>query len=233
MINEVYNTVLSILNKDANGFITPKVFNDFANQAQIEIWTQYLYDLRDAKNNDNKGLATAGYANVTKQITQTIDYFSKKASLVHNNLTDNFNIPDDLFLLNVLYYNNTEVAPVSQEKLMYLLNSKLTAPTLKYPSYIIQGNNIVVYPISISTGVTVYYERYPFTPKWTYTLIGNVPMFNQSASDYVDFEVAQQDFPKLVIKICEYAGVNIRELDVTNAARQEETYSNQQQDKLQ
>jgi hypothetical protein len=233
MINSVYSVVLSILNKDSNGFITPQIFNDLAKQAQLEIWTQYLYDFRDAKNNELKGLVTGGYADVTKQIAQTIDYFSKKSDLVYNGTTHEFAIPDDLFILNVLYCNGKEVTNVSQEKLQYLLNSNLTAPTEKYPSYLIQGNNITVYPSTITTGVTAYYERYPLDPKWTYTVVGGVPMFNQSASDYQDFELAMQDFPKLVVKICEYAGVNIREIDVTNTMRQEEAYAAQQQDKLQ
>jgi hypothetical protein len=54
-------------------------------------------------------------------------------------------------------------------------------------------------------------------------------LFNQSANDYQDFELAISDFPKLVVKICEYAGVNIREMDVVQAARAEETYTDQKQ----
>jgi hypothetical protein len=52
-------------------------------------------------------------------------------------------------------------------------------------------------------------------------------LFNQSANDYQDFELTPSDFPKLVIKICEYAGTSIRESEVVQAAKQEEAYTDQ------
>ena len=45
MINDVRNTVLSIISKDNRGYITPEEFNLFANQAQLDIFEQYFYDV--------------------------------------------------------------------------------------------------------------------------------------------------------------------------------------------
>tara|TARA_A100001515_G_scaffold36106_1_gene28287 strand:- start:12911 stop:14146 length:1236 start_codon:yes stop_codon:yes gene_type:complete len=44
-INTVYQRVLAIANKEQNGYLTPQEFNVFANQAQIEIFEQYFYDV--------------------------------------------------------------------------------------------------------------------------------------------------------------------------------------------
>ena len=44
-INSVYQKVLAITNKEQRGYITPQEFNLFANQAQMEIFEQYFYDL--------------------------------------------------------------------------------------------------------------------------------------------------------------------------------------------
>ena len=44
-IDTVYQRVLSILNKEQRGYITPQEFNLLANQAQMEIFEQYFYDL--------------------------------------------------------------------------------------------------------------------------------------------------------------------------------------------
>ena len=44
-INNVYQKVLAIANKEQRGYITPQEFNLFANQAQMEIFEQYFYDL--------------------------------------------------------------------------------------------------------------------------------------------------------------------------------------------
>ena len=92
-----------------------------------------------------------------------------------------------------------------------------------------QGNDIVVYPNTITTGVSTYYVRFPYDPKWTYTTVNGSPLFNQSANDYQDFELTDSDFPRLVAKICEYAGVSIRESDVSAAGRNEELYMDQTQ----
>ena len=44
-INTVYQRVLTIANKEQRGYITPAEFNVLANQAQMDIFEQYFYDL--------------------------------------------------------------------------------------------------------------------------------------------------------------------------------------------
>jgi hypothetical protein len=164
MINSVRNTVMSILNKDNNGYITPEEFNSFAKQAQLELFQQYFYDFKKSKLEDIKGLETSGYSDITKQLDQTIDYFSKNTDLVYNNTTSRFDLPQNFFLLNVLYYNGKEVTHVDQGKLYYLLSSNLTAPTALYPTYVMQGGSVTVYPASITSNIEIHYVRYPLDP---------------------------------------------------------------------
>jgi hypothetical protein len=44
-VNEVYKTVLSILNKEQRGYITPDEFNKIGTQVQLEIFEKYFEDL--------------------------------------------------------------------------------------------------------------------------------------------------------------------------------------------
>ena len=44
-IDTVYQTVQALANKEQRGYITPQEYNLFANQAQQDIFEQYLYDL--------------------------------------------------------------------------------------------------------------------------------------------------------------------------------------------
>ena len=136
-------------------------------------------------------------------------------------------MPSGWFLLNALYYNQKQVEHADQLKIYNLLQSNLTAPNELYPAYVMQGNEMTVYPLTIISGVETYYVRYPYDPKWTYTLVNGSPLFNQSAGDYQDFELTLSDFPKLVVKICEYAGTSIREQEVVANAKQEEMYMDQ------
>ncbi len=227
MINSVRNTVMSILNKDNNGYITPEEFNSFAKQAQLEIFNQYFVDFKNSKLEDFKGMESSGYSDITKQMDQTIDYFSKNVPLVYDSPSQTFAMPADWFLLNALYYNQKEIEHVDQRNVYKLLQSNLTAPNTLYPAYVMQGDNMTIYPLTIVNNVETYYVRFPYDPKWTYTLVNGSPLFNQSAGDYQDFELTKSDFPKLVIKICEYAGTSIREQEVVSAAKQQEVYMDQ------
>ena len=227
MINSVRNTVMSIINKDNNGYITPEEFNSFAKQAQLEIFNQYFVDFKNSKLADFKGMESSGYSDVTKQMDQTIDYFSKNVNLVYNSTTQTFAMPSNWFLLNALYYNQKEIEHADQLKVYKLLQSNLTAPNELYPAYVMQGDSLTVYPLTITSGVETYYVRFPYDPKWTYTVVNGSPLFNQSANDYQDFELTDSDFPKLVVKICEYAGTSIREQEVVANAKQEEVYMDQ------
>ena len=44
-VDTVYQRVLAITNKEQRGYITPQEFNTIANQAQLDIFEQYFYDL--------------------------------------------------------------------------------------------------------------------------------------------------------------------------------------------
>ena len=117
-----------------------------------------------------------------------------------------------------------------------LNSSNLTAPSNQFPSYVYQGNTLELYPNTISTQGQVQgvYFRFPKVPKWTYISLSNgSPAFDQSQSDYQDFELPTEDEYKLVTKILEYCGMSIRESEVTQfgmAQQQHEqpTFSMQQ-----
>tara|TARA_Y100001937_G_scaffold16743_1_gene23078 strand:+ start:1968 stop:2915 length:948 start_codon:yes stop_codon:yes gene_type:complete len=129
---------------------------------------------------------------------------------------------------NYSIYSNThikEVERITQNKIFYLTNSNIAAPTTMFPAYVLDsatgtalGNTVTVYPTTITGAADIHaqYVRYPLAPKWTFTtLSGGEPVFNASASDYQDFELPTSDMNGLVNKILQYAGVSVRENDVT------------------
>jgi hypothetical protein len=237
MINDVRNTVLSIISKDNRGFITPFEFNLFAKQAQLEIFGQYMYNYSNAINKQNARMHGEGYTDIPKNMAEVIDAFSTFAPLSYNGTTSRFNLPADYYFLEkLLYNNNTEIEKVSHRKILNLVNSNLTAPNTAYPVYTMDNNGIVVYPTTIappppytSSSIAAQYLRYPKDPNWTYstTALGD-PLFNSAAATYQDFELPLDDFANLVIKILEYSGISIREQDVVSAAKAEEVQDIQQ-----
>jgi hypothetical protein len=236
MINDVRNTVLSIISKENRGYITPLEFNLFAKQAQLEIFGQYIFNYSNAINKQNARMHGEGYTDIPKNMAEVIDSFSVFSPLSYNGITSRFTLPSDYFFLDKLMYNNnTEVEKVSHRKILNLVNSNLTAPTATYPVYTMDQSGIIVYPTTIappppytSTSITAQYLRYPKDPQWTYTSPSGDPLFDPSSSTYQDFELPLDDFANLVIKILEYAGISIRESEVVSAAKAEEVQDIQQ-----
>ena len=236
MINEVRNTVLSILAKDNRGYITPFEFNLYAKQAQLEVFERYIYLYSNAIIKQNQRAHGEGYSDVPKKLSEVLDTFYKIDSLVYT--APYFEAPSDSYFIQKLVLNNKEIEKVSHQKALYLLASNLTAPSVAYPVYTLMDNdgtapptvrsNFMVYPDTIITSVDAHYLRYPKEPKWTYTSVGGDPLFNNSANDYQDFEMPMSDFSDLVVKILQYAGVSIREQEVIAAAKTEELQEIQQ-----
>jgi hypothetical protein len=235
MINSVRNTVLAIVNKQNFGYITPADFNLYSKQAQLDIFEDVFYrynqwvSIINSKRQGNEKAAT-DYADIIKNIEEVIDTFSVYVPLVND--TDSvFDIPSDYYLLNKLYYNNNrEIERVSNGKIINLLSSNLTSPTVAYPAYILNGSKVTVYPTTITSNVSTQYIRKPKDPKWTYIEIGaGEPVFNQSRSDYQDFELPKAYEPELVVKILQYSGISIRENEVYNFSKAEESFKDQKQ----
>lgn len=230
MINDVRNIVLSILNKENRGYVTPSEFNLYAKQAQLDIFENYTFLYSNAINKQNARLHGEGYTDIPKNIGEVIDSFSERSVLSYSGLTGYYSVPDDYYFLEkLLYNNNKEIEKVSHRKINYLVNSNLTAPTTSYPVYTLENDGILIYPTSIISNVTAQYVRYPKDPNWTSTSLSNGdPLFNPSVAGYQDFELPNSDFANLVIKILYYSGVQIREEQVTAAAKGEEVQDAQQ-----
>lgn len=225
---------MSVANKNNFGYISPEDFNLYAKQAQLDIFEDYFYQYNNwiLKQNDRlSGRVTSGssYADIVRYIETIIDTFSSTVSLVYD--TGSFILPTDYYYLNTIRYNNAkEVDRVSQSKVLNLLASNLTSPSTLYPAYTLEDNLITVYPSTIITNIKAQYIRVPKDPKWTYLeLTGGEPVFDQSASDYQDFELPATDEPLLVNKILQYAGMSIREGDIYTFGSQDEMKEQQQQ----
>jgi hypothetical protein len=125
-----------------------------------------------------------------------------------------------------------EAEQVNHSKITMLNKSMLTAPNTTFPAYTQEGNILTLYPDSISQigRVASQYIRYPKDPKWTYiSLTGGEPIFDQSQSDYQDFELPQDDVNNLVARILQYAGMSIREIATVQFGQAIEQQENQEQ----
>lgn len=115
MINQVRNTVLSVLNKNNYGYISPADFNLYAENAQMEIFEEYFSNYNKAINMENARQAGSDYAEIEGPIAETLETF-----LVTNFLSkttgNHFYAPSltttgtvAYYILNVLCHSNVLV----------------------------------------------------------------------------------------------------------------------------
>jgi hypothetical protein len=125
-----------------------------------------------------------------------------------------------------------EAEQVNHSKITMLNKSMLTAPNITFPAYTQQGNILTLHPDSLNEigRVVSQYIRYPKDPKWTYvSLTGGEPIFDQSQSDYQDFELPPDDVNNLVARILQYSGMSIREIATVQFGQSIEQQENQEQ----
>lgn len=244
MIDSVRSTVLSVLNKNNYGYLSPSDFNLLAKQAQLDIFKQYIHDYNYNIRKENNRVNSEGLANVKELQEKALDLFSRYDLLTQSSgniyiLPSEITTGYDWYKINRIdilslgvYYSTSEY--VTQDRAMLLSASPMAAPTMEFPSHSINGNLVTMYPAVITgpNDIKCQYIRYPKAPKWTYsTLSGGQAVFNESQPDYQDFEVPVADENELVERILMYAGVSIRELQVTQFANGIETQAKTTEDR--
>lgn len=221
-VDRVYQTVLDLLNKEQRGYLTPDEFNNFATQAQIEIFEGYFHDLdlhlELAKNDD-------GYADIVKNLEEKIVIFETSANLTEDTGTNNvFSDPSNLYRLGRVFLNDINADMVSHKDAAYIRLSPLTSPTTKQPVYIRTGQGFRLLfsqtDASMMTDtdvVRIEYIRRPASPVWSGAVMDGQIVVNSSGS--TDFELHPSEAPELVMKILAMAGLAVKAPDVIQFAQ--------------
>ena len=239
-IDTVYQRVLAIANKEQRGYITPLEFNLLANQAQMDIFEQYFYDLNQfgkVPGNDST------YADMVDLLKEKIDIFERFRQDVTMSAGGVGVLPTYYRMGELSYRNSTlatetnhsgyvEIEKINQNDLNHILNSPLTQPSLEDPVYIQTSETAIqVYPTTITSAVTCNLIARPATVKWGWTIVNEKPLYNASATYTTNFELHESEETELVIKILELAGIVIKKPDLQQVASQEESQNAQEENK--
>jgi hypothetical protein len=101
-VDTVYQRVQSILNKENRGYLTPQDFNLFANQAQLEVFEQYFFDLNQYERLPKKDTE---YSNLVKLTSEKLSKF--KTSVTPSFISTYFQMPSNMHKLGTVVYNGT------------------------------------------------------------------------------------------------------------------------------
>jgi hypothetical protein len=241
-VDIVYKTVLSILNKEQRGYMTPQEFNRTATQVQLEIFEQYFDDLnqqlRVPQSDEN-------YADRVANIEEKMSIFETTGPCTYTSnsaggyfslpTTDSYGLVCSPYRLGSLAYKNiynTNIGPLEElqkSEFYYIQNSRLTASTEKNPTFLRESGRIIVAPSSIITNITANYIRKPLDPVWGFT-VGSRGQYIYNPAPYSpgtpatgsrNFELHESEQTRLIIKILMYAGIIIKDPQIVQAAAQQ------------
>ena len=249
IINDVYQKVLVIANKEQRGYITPLEFNLLANQAQQDIFEQYFYDLNAfmrIPGNDST------YADQVDLLKEKIDIFENYRVGVTMSATAEeagLGTLPNYYRLGELYYKHrggyVEIEKINQNDIHHIQNSPLTAPSEARPVYvrvpqttptgqtgttlngIPRNTTVQIYPQTITSNVYCNYIAYPSTVSWGYTLVDEQALYNANTAQH--FELHPSEETELVIKILQLAGILIKDPNLYQMASQENQINSQQE----
>ena len=225
-IDNVYQKVLILANKEQRGYITPQEFNLFANQAQLEIFEQYFYDINQfgrATGNESE------YGDMLNLLNEKVSAF--KFNNTPLTLSGGFWLKPSvvgraMYRLGTVWHtpatlltDRVEVQEINSNELMDILNSPLVTPTPARPVYIEGGVGLTIYPLTLTTAGTVVcsWIAFPIVPRWGYVVISEKAMFDPSTTTH--FELHPTEETELVYKILKYAGVSMDKDSIMRAGQ--------------
>jgi len=225
-IDNVYQRVLALANKEQRGYITPQEFNLFANQAQMEIFEQYFYDVnqfRRIPGNDTVYSDVDDMLEEKLQIFEAVDGPTVVAAYAGAGGGGiNKQLPDYIYRLSRVEFNqaNCEIMNTKDFNDIHqggpLLTPTDDRPVVNIRSNIMRcraaGGNLV-------TPTGVFYFRAPATVSWAYFIVGSKALFDGSSAAVVHFELHASEETELIYKILKFAGISMRRDDIMKAGQ--------------
>lgn len=243
-IDTVYQRVLAILNKEQRGYVTPQEFNLFANQAQLDIFEQYFYDINQfgrISGNDTE------FSDMLNILNEKINIFETTADMVWSN--NYWNPPANLYRIGSIVYENTITTkslyptpntvvttkvPVEAERInyneyLYIAQSGMTKPTNSRPVFVASTSGYKVYGAAevTSNDVKCNYIRKPAKAAWGYQMVYGEALYDSTTS--TDFELHPSEETELVTKILEFAGLSVQDVQMYQVAAGMGAQNNQQE----
>jgi len=217
-IDTVYQRVLAFANKEQRGYITPQEFNLFANQAQLEVFEQYFYDLNQAARVHGNDTI---YADVDDMLEEKIQVFE---------VTSATYVAADIYRLHSVRYNNTNCEILRKLDFNDVMSGgPLTAPSDTRPVANVSGgilrvigsDNLTLIPDEIS------YVKKPTKAVWDYFVLNDKALYSVNTS--VNFELHPSEESELVYKILKYAGLSMKRDDLARGGQGLESLQVQQE----
>jgi hypothetical protein len=221
-IDNVYQKVLALANKEQRGYITPQEFNLFADQTQMEIFEQYFYDMNQFRRMPGNN---SEYTDMINILEDKLSYFKQGPTSVSDSNIVKDTFGDTFYRFGDINYNGKVVEEIKYEDFYKTERTPLTKATQNRPVYWRKDGKIYFSPIS--GPCVAHWVRKPATSKWGYVVIGGKALYNSGES--TDFELHASEESELVYRILAFAGITLEKPQLVQTAAALEGAKQQQE----
>ena len=237
-VDRIYQRVLTLANKEQRGYITPQEFNIFANQAQMDIFEQYFYDLNQFRRTPGNDTVYADIVSILEEKISLFEVAVGTNAIINWGMDGNsIVIPDEVYRLSQVRLGGNPVEILPTKEFNMVRESPLTAPTLRRPIARMDSRGILIFnhngvftpapPPSI--GINASFITRPAVVNWTYVVVGGKALYNANAVDAQNFEFHPSEETELVLKILALAGFTLKDASLYQAAAGEDMKNTQQE----
>ena len=228
-IDTVYQTVQALANKEQRGYITPQEFNLFANQAQLDMFEQYLYDLNALR---EKRPAKHQLGDSVSQIMEKLMTWYTPNAPVIGGIT----LPSAAYVGNIFLNQGgirRTLKLIDPDQLSSIIASEWHRRGLKDAVYFDDGYKMIQVHDGtgqIVTGITCEtISGKPSLAYWGYMVVNEKPTFDPTTTQH--FQLHSSEQTDLVAKILKLAGISIEDQQLFAAAQGEDSLNTQQENK--
>ena len=233
-VDTVYQRVLALANKEQRGYITPQEFNLFANQAQMDIFEQYFYDLNQFRRLPGNDTVYGDTVNIIEdKIDIFRDTFGSGTTSGFTPYGNGYYLPDVVYRMDQVRIGGTQCEKLTARQYNIVRESPLTRPTTSRPIYTIRGGNVIsindgtYVDFAASGNINMYFIKKPVKVEWSSYTIGAGETYDSTNS--VDFELHDSEEVNLVIKILGLAGITLKDPALYQIAGAEDNKNIQQE----
>lgn len=213
-VNEVYQLILFIVNKNQNGYISPDEFNLIINQAQVS-YMDYLAG-QFQQYQAGRPIPTVQWGNNETTRQRVTPFIYNELLAVDSQGFAAY--PTDFLITDTVWTSSMgKVKFVQQDYLANYLSSRIT-PVADNPIYLAEREGFRVYPNDIGT-IKVNYIKKPTTIVFGYTLDGDgLPVYNPATS--VDPQWQELDLLEIISRALRMISENLKDVSVGRYANE-------------
>lgn len=217
LIDRIYLKCQTIVNTELRGNVDPGDFNNILHQCIQERFEELLKDINRELNRQSRGLASNNLENLPKILREKVMHYHTTTTLALDTASTRL-VPSDLRYLDTIELSDgTFLEECANRKEFNILKGTAKAD---YPIFLKSGDTYWIAPDD-SGLMSISYLKEPEIPKWTYIDDDGNPLFNPSNADYKDADIHPSEEDTMVVRVCKYFGVNLKEEDVAQFAMSE------------